>query len=198
MQQQSHIRALILASTSPYRKILLERLRLAFEVRAPRIDERPRPAESATALVARLAAAKADAVASELPAAVIIGADQVACCNGEIVGKPGTVERAEQQLAAFSGKSVDFLSAVSLRCVDTGFVFDCTVPTRVCFRHLAAEEIRRYVRLDNPLHCAGSFKSEEAGLSLLTAMQSEDPSAIIGLPLIKVSEALRQAGYDIP
>jgi septum formation protein len=198
MQQQSHIRALILASTSPYRKILLERLRLPFEVRAPRVDETREPGESATALVARLAAAKADAVARQCPAAVVIGADQVACCDGEIVGKPKTEQRAEQQLAAFSGKAVDFLSAVSLRCMETGFAFDCTVPTRVSFRHLTAEEIRRYVRLDNPLHCAGSFKSEEAGLSLLTALQSEDPSAIIGLPLIQVSEALRQAGYDIP
>jgi len=198
MQKQSHTRTLILASTSPYRKLLLERLGLVFEVRSPHVDETPLPGEAASALAARLAASKAEALARQFPEAVVIGSDQVALCNGAIVGKPETIARAERQLAAFSGQAVDFLSAVSLRCLDAGFVFDRTVTTRVCFRELGTEEIRRYVRLDRPLQCAGSFKSEAAGLALLSAMQSDDPSAIIGLPLIAVAEALRQLGYAVP
>ena len=198
MHKQTPIRTLILASSSPYRKILLGRLGLEFLVQVPDVDETPLPAESAPALAARLASAKADAVARGNPVAVVIGSDQVALCEGAIVGKPGTAQLAERQLLSFSGKTVEFLSAVTVRCGETGFVFDRTVSTLVCFRDLNIEEIRRYIRLDEPLQCAGSFKSEAAGLTLLESMQSNDPSAIIGLPLIAVSQALRQAGYAVP
>jgi septum formation protein len=198
MQPQSHVRKLILASSSPYRKLLLERLQLPFEATAPAIDESPLPGESPSALVARLAARKAAVVAARNPAAVVIGSDQVAVHRARIVGKPGTTERAREQLAAFSGDSVEFLTAVSVQCRETGQRHDRTVITEVAFRTLTADEIRRYVRLDRPLDCAGAFRSEAAGGALLRYMRSDDPSAIVGLPLIAVAAALREAGFAVP
>jgi septum formation protein len=177
---------------------MLERLGLPFEVYAPSVDETPIGGEAATGLVARLAAAKARAVAERFPDAVVIGSDQVAVCGDRIVGKPGTADKALQQLRRFSSQDVRFMSAVCVLCGETGFDFRQTVFTDVCFRQLEDDEIERYVGADQPLNCAGSFKSESLGISLLSAMRSDDPTAIIGLPLICLSEALRQAGYDVP
>ena len=198
MHQQSHKRNLILASSSSYRKLLLERLGIPFDVCVPDVDETAREKEDAARLVCRLAESKARAVADRYPSAVVIGSDQVAACDGAIVGKPGNANRAIGQLQQFSGRTVHFLTAVYILDQNMSFEFKRTVITYVCFRNLALDEIRRYVALDQPYDCAGSFKSESAGISLLSAMSSEDPTAIVGLPLIAVSDALRQAGYAVP
>lgn len=198
MRSPSQPRDLILASSSPYRRELLQRLRIPFDVVVPDIDESPRPGEPPEALVERLAREKAAAVASRHPAAVVIGSDQVAVHQGRIVGKPGSAARACRQLREFSGDSVTFLSAVCLRCEETGWLSEETVVTEVAFRPLTGAEIRRYVELDQPLDCAGGFRSEAAGSTLLRALRSADPTAIVGLPLIVVSAALRRAGYSLP
>lgn len=198
MQQQSHKRKLILASSSPYRKLLLERLGIPFRICSPDVDETPLNTESAGQLVARLAKNKAGSVAGQFPLAVIIGSDQVAVCGEEIVGKPLTAAAAASQLQRFSGRTVRFLTAVNVFCEDMAFEYERTVFTDVCFRNLSGEEIRRYVEWDQPLDCAGSFKSEAAGVSLLSAMKSDDPTAIVGLPLIALSEALRLTGFNLP
>ena len=198
MHPQAHKKSLLLASSSPYRKLLLERLGIPFEVHSPQIDETARPGETPARLVKRLAAEKAEAVARLLPAAVVIGSDQLALHDGQVVGKPGTAARARRQLASFSGSRVDFLTALSVRCEDSGFRFENTVTTEVWFRSLSQAEIRRYVARDDPIDCAGGFKSEATGTALLQAMRSDDPTAIIGLPLICLAEALRQAGFDLP
>jgi septum formation protein len=198
MQQQSHNRKLILASSSPYRKILLERLGIPFDIFSPAIDESPHHGEKASKLVSRLAEEKARAAALRFPSCLIIGSDQLAVCNEKIVGKPGNAANAIEQLQEFCGQSVHFLTAVSVFCSDAAFHYQHTVVTDVRFRELSSEEIRRYVERDNPIDCAGSFKSEAAGISLLQSMTSDDPTAIIGLPLITVSEALRKAGLQIP
>jgi septum formation protein len=189
---------LILASSSPYRRQLLERLRLPFVVRAPEIDESRHPGESPGGLVARLARDKAMAIARNEPEAVVIGSDQIAVCGQAIVTKPGTAAAAEQQLADFSGATVEFLTAVNLHCIATGLGQGATVATTVVFRRLEPAEIRRYVAQENPIDCAGSFKAEGAGISLFRRIQSEDPTALIGLPLIALSCALRSAGYPVP
>lgn len=198
MRSPSQPRDLILASSSPYRRELLQRLRIPFEVATPDIDESPQPGETPETLVTRLAREKAAVVASRHPAAVIIGSDQVAVHQGRIVGKPGSAARACRQLREFSGDSVAFLSAVCLRCEETGWLREATVVTDVTFRTLTGAEIRRYVELDQPLDCAGGFRSEAAGTMLLRALRSSDPTAIVGLPLIAVSEALREVGYALP
>jgi len=198
MQEQAQKKSLLLASSSPYRKMLLERLGLPFEVRVPDVAEVARPGESPTRLVARLAAEKAEAIAARDTSAVVIGSDQLAVHDGQPLGKPGTPEKACAQLQAFSGGHVEFVTAVSVRCAESGFRFDRTVTTEVRFRVLSKAEIRRYVALDDPVDCAGAFKSEAAGIALLEAMRSDDPTAIIGLPLISVAEALRQAGLQLP
>ena len=198
MPEQSQKKSLVLASSSPYRKELLERLGIPFQVRVPAIDESARPGESPARLVERLAAGKAKTVASDLPAAVVIGSDQVAVYAGQVVGKPGSPENARAQLAAFSGRRVDFLSAISVQCRESGFRFDRTVPTAVYFRDLSPAEIQRYVSRDNPIDCAGGFRSEATGSALLRSMQSDDPTAIVGLPLICLAQALREAGFRVP
>ena len=198
MQQQTLNRKLILASTSPYRKMLLERLGIPFEVFSPEIDESPRQGEKASVLVSRLAADKARAAAMRFPSCLIIGSDQLAACNEKIVGKPGNTANAIEQLQSFSGQEVHFLTAISVFCSETAFHYEQTVVTDVRFRKLSGEEIRRYVAMDKPIDCAGSFKSEAAGISLLQSMTSKDPTAIIGLPLIAVSAALRKAGLQAP
>lgn len=198
MSLQSHKRNLILASTSPYRKLLLDRLGIEFETRSPDIDETPRNGESANELVTRLAREKARSIATKHPDSVVIGSDQVAVCDGAIVGKAGSVTGAREQLQAFSGRAVQFLTAVCVIDASSDFLYEATVPTDVRFRALTADEIRRYVEHDNPIDCAGSFKSESLGIGLLSAMTSDDPTSIVGLPLIAVSEALRQAGFPIP
>ena len=149
-------------------------------------------------MVERLANSKAGVVARRFPAAVVVGSDQVAVHDGQVIGKPGSADRARLQLRSFSGHQVDFLTAVSVQCLELGLRFAACVVTEVCFRTLADDEIERYVARDNPIDCAGSFKSEAAGTTLLSAMRSSDPTAIIGLPLISVAQALRQAGYAMP
>jgi septum formation protein len=198
MHQQSQKRVLILASSSPYRKSLLERLGIPFAVHSPSIDESPRRRESASHLVKRLAGEKAACIAQRFPDAVVIGSDQVALHDGQVVGKPGSAARARQQLRSFSDRQVRFLTAVSVRCATTGFRFEATMATEVRFRPLSDPEIRRYVARDNPIDCAGGFRSEATGPALLQALRSDDPTAIVGLPLITVAEALRQAGFTVP
>jgi septum formation protein len=198
MQQQSHNEKLILASSSPYRKMLLERLGIPFGIFSPAVDESPLEGEPPGQLVSRLASDKARAAAQHFPLSTVIGSDQVAVCSDSIVGKPGNAANAVAQLRNFSGRSVDFLTAISVLCHNTGFDYRSVVVTGVRFRELSDEEIRRYVAADNPIDCTGSFKSEAGGISLLRSMTSDDPTAIIGLPLIRVSEALRQAGFQVP
>jgi septum formation protein len=178
--------------------LLLERLHLDFSVLSPAIDESPLDHELPEHLVVRLAQEKAGAISSQYPAAIVIGSDQVAVFESKVVGKPGNSENAVRQLQQFSGKRVQFLTAVRLCCAVDGFDVGAMVTTEVDFRVLSDEEIRRYVKKDQPMDCAGGFKSEAAGISLLKSMHSVDPTAIIGLPLIAVSALLRQAGFRLP
>lgn len=187
---------LLLASTSRYRRELLQRLGLALECAAPDVDETPQPGEAPRALAVRLARAKAVEVAARHPGRWVIGSDQVAELNGSPLGKPGDVAGAHAQLAAMSGHAVDFHTAVSL-CRDDQ-VFEAYDLTRVRFRVLDTAEIARYVAIEQPLDCAGSFKCEGLGISLFEAIENRDPTALIGLPLIAVCQLLRQAGYRLP
>ncbi|KAF1013750.1 MAG: Maf-like protein YceF [Stenotrophomonas maltophilia] len=188
--------ALILASTSRYRQALLQRLGLAFDCARPKVDETPRPGEAPLALAQRLAAAKAAEVAARHPGAWVIGSDQVADLDGQPLGEPGTVEGAHAQLAAMSGRTVRFHTAISLtRDGDSRTVCDLT---EVRFRALASDEIARYVAAEQPLDCAGSFKCEGLGISLFEAIDNRDPTALVGLPLIALCGLLRQAGYAVP
>jgi len=188
--------SLILGSTSRYRRELLERLRLPFEVRSPEVDETPRGGEAPAALALRLALAKAHAVAAQAPDAVVIGSDQVADLDGTPIGKPGSHERAVAQLRSMRGKSIVFQTAVAVVCRQTGFEASALVPVQVRFRELSDGEIEHYLRAEQPYDCAGSAKSEGLGIALLTAIESDDPTALIGLPLIRTAELLRQAGID--
>ena len=188
--------ALILASTSRYRRELLERLRLPFEVRSPAVDETPRVGELPAALAQRLALAKARAVAALEPSAVVIGSDQVADLDGQPIGKPGTHARAVEQLRSMSGRSVVFHTALSVVCEGSGFSASALVPVRVRFRTLTDREIRHYLLTETPYDCAGSAKCETLGIALLDAIESDDPTALIGLPLIQTCALLRRAGID--
>ena len=187
---------LILASTSRYRRELLERLRLPFLVVAPQVDETPGDGEAPAALAQRLAHAKAAAVSAAHPNAVVIGSDQVADFDGVAIGKPGTHERATQQLLAMSGRSVVFQTAISVSCRSRGFEASALVPVTVRFRTLSPSEIERYLRAEQPYDCAGSAKVETLGIALIEAMNSDDPTALIGLPLIQTCALLRRAGLD--
>jgi septum formation protein len=198
MPHQSHQTKIVLASSSSYRKLLLEQLGIPFETFAPDVDETPRQGEQPAELVNRLAREKGLIVADQFPDALVIGSDQLAVCNGTVVGKPGTPENAILQLSRFSGRTVDFQTAVAVMCSGSGYLFERTVITQVQFRVLEEEEIHRYVQADKPLDCAGSFKSEALGISLLDSMTSPDPTAIVGLPLIAVSKGLRNAGFNLP
>jgi septum formation protein len=188
--------ALILASTSPYRRLLLERLRLPFSAEAPGVAEAAQPGERPAPLAARLARAKAQAVAGRHPGSVVIGSDQVADCQGRVLGKPVTAERAREQLALASGTTVVFHTAVALVHADGATVETHTDLTRVRFRRLGADEIARYVELDEPFDCAGSFRSEGLGVALFEAIESEDPTGLVGLPLIWLGGALARAGLS--
>lgn len=192
---------LVLASSSPYRRALLERLGIPFAIHAPAIDESPRPRESATDLVRRLSRAKAAAVADTLAAtdeAWIIGSDQVVVIDGQALSKPGDPAAARAQLAAASGRTLTFHTGLCLVSTDRKHRFDAVVDTRARFRNLDADTIARYVEADNPLDCAGSFRAEGLGISLLETCSSEDPTALIGLPLIRLADFLRRAGYVLP
>ena len=188
--------ALILASTSRYRHELLERLRLPFQVARPEVDETPNAGETPAPLAQRLALAKAMAIATQLPDAWIIGSDQVAALGFQPLGKPGTRDKAIAQLSAMSGREIQFHTAIALIRGNT--VLEAMDTTRVLFRNLQAEEIERYVDAEQPLDCAGSFKSEGLGITLFDAIESNDPTALVGLPLIALSRLLREAGFTLP
>ena len=192
-----------MASTSRYRKELLERLRLAFSCLAPGADEAPQPGEDPKALVARLARAKAAAVASQQPNAWVIGSDQMAVRLDEAgtestLGKPGTEMRCIEQLQSCSGRTIVFLTAVAVVRQEGNTLFEFIDTTRVAFRVLDQPTIERYVAKERPLDCAGGFKSEGLGITLCESIDSADPSALIGLPLIRLSAALRSAGFELP
>lgn len=189
---------LILASASPYRAELLGRLGLPFEIVTAGVDESPLDHEAPDQLVMRLAQAKAAAVAASHPDAVVIGSDQVAVHHGRILGKPGNKELAIQQLARFSGSVVQFLTSVMVLQPGGRAAGNSVVETRVEFRQLGEEEIHRYIESDRPLDCAGSFKAESLGPALFRSMFSQDPTAIIGLPLIETCRLLRIAGFQVP
>ncbi len=188
--------ALILGSTSRYRRDLLARLRMPFDVVAPTVDETPRPGEAPAALALRLALEKARDVASRRADAVVIGSDQVADLDGEPIGKPGSHERAVEQLTRMSGRTLVFHTAVAVVCQARGFERAELAPVRVVVRPLTRNEIEHYLRLEQPYDCAGSAKSETLGIALLSAIESDDPTALVGLPLIRTCELLRAAGLD--
>jgi septum formation protein len=188
--------ALILASTSRYRRDLLARLRLPFSAVAPHTDETALPGEAPAAMAMRLALAKAQAVASQHAQAVVIGSDQVADLHGQALGKPGTHERAVAQLQQLSGQDAVFQTAVAVVRHNTGFAQVLLAAVTVRFRTLGDAEIERYLRLEEPYDCAGSAKSETLGIALLERIDSDDPTALIGLPLIRTCALLRLAGLD--
>ena len=191
-------RPLVLGSSSRYRRELLERLHLPFTVAAPESDESPLPGEAPRALALRLALAKAHAVAALHPQAIVIGSDQVADLAGEPLGKPGNHERATAQLRRMSGRTVVFQTAVAVVCSDSGFSEVDIAPVEVRFRPLDDATIERYLRAEQPYDCAGSAKSEGLGIALLDAIVSDDPTALIGLPLIRTCRMLRAAGLVLP
>jgi len=191
-------RPLVLGSTSRYRRELLQRLNLPFNVTAPEVDETPLPGEAPRTLALRLALAKARAVAAMHPDAVVIGSDQVADLAGHALGKPGTHERAVAQLRLMSGQTVVFQTALAVVCQATGFEQVDLAPVEVRFRTLSDNEIERYLLAEQPYDCAGSAKSEGLGISLLDAIVSDDPTALVGLPLIRTCRMLRAAGLTLP
>ena len=191
-------RRLVLASTSRYRKALLERLRMPFDVAAPEVDERELPGETPAATACRLAEAKARAVAARFPTALVIGSDQVADADGVAISKPGDHPSAVAQLLALSGRAIVFHTAVALVDAPTGRVQQRLVDVRSTFRTLSPAAIERYLRRETPYDCAGAVKSEALGIALFERMDSQDPTAIVGLPLIWLAGALRTAGFTFP
>jgi septum formation protein len=185
---------IILASTSPYRRELLSRLRLPFTTRSPEVREDALEGEAPEAMAARLALAKARSIA--VPAAIVIGSDQVASLDGRLLRKPGTVDAAIDQLRAAQGRAVLFHTAVAVVAADSGEILQHVDRTEVRFRRLDSAALEQYVRLESPLDCAGSFKSEGLGVALFERISSEDPTALVGLPLIFVADALRRLGAD--
>jgi septum formation protein len=190
-------RPLILASTSPYRRELLARLRLPFDVHAPEVDETPLPGETPLALAQRLALSKANTVAARFPDAVVIGSDQVADLDGEPLGKPGDHERATAQLRRMRGRTLVFQTAVAVVCAARGFAQSDVAAVRVVVRPLDDAAIEAYLRAETPYDCAGSAKSEGLGIALLDAIDSDDPTALVGLPLIRTCRMLRAAGLEL-
>ena len=189
-------RLLILGSTSRYRRDLLQRLHLPFDVQAPEVDETARLGELPADTARRLALAKARAVAQLHPLAVVIGSDQVAELDGGAIGKPGDHTRATAQLRAMRGREVVFHTAVAVVCVASGFEAEALVPVRVRVRPLDDAEIEHYLQTEQPYDCAGSARSEALGIALLEAIESDDPTALVGLPLIRTCAMLRAAGID--
>ncbi|MCF8181713.1 MAG: Maf family nucleotide pyrophosphatase [Burkholderiaceae bacterium] len=190
-------RPLILGSTSRYRKELLTRLRIPFETASPDVDETPHSNESPKDLALRLALAKARAVALKYPEAVVIGSDQVADLEGTPLGKPGNHANAILQLQRMRGKTVIFQTALSVVCIATGFERTDLAEVKVKFRDLSDAEIETYLRAEEPYDCAGSAKSEGLGIALLDAIDNDDPTALIGLPLIRTCQMLREAGVKL-
>lgn len=186
---------LILASSSPYRRDLLSRLDLDFSTESPEVDESPLPGESGAVLARRLAELKARTVAARHPQSVVIGSDQVAECQGHLLGKPGSEARALEQLKAMQGNEVTFHTAVAVVCGSE--CRSAVVTTRVRLRELGDEQLLRYLRREQPYDCAGAFKSEALGIALLTSLSSDDPTALIGLPLIETIRLLESFGFDL-
>ena len=196
MSESIH-RKLILGSTSPYRRELLERLRIPFDVVAPEVDEVALADEAPHQLACRLALAKARAVAAQFPDCVVIGSDQVADLYGESLGKPGTHRRAVAQLRQMRGKTVVFQTAVAVVCLDSQFEQVDLAQVKVRFRDLTDFEIEAYLQAEKPYDCAGSAKSEGLGISLLDAIDNDDPTALVGLPLIRTCRMIQAAGIKV-
>jgi septum formation protein len=190
-------RALVLGSTSRYRQELLQRLRIPFSVAAPHVDETPLTGEAPATLAMRLALAKARAVARNFPQAVVIGSDQVADLDGLPLGKPGTHERAVVQLRQMRGRTVIFQTAVAVVCLASGFEQAALAAVKVRFRQLSDEAIENYLQAEQPYDCAGSAKSEGLGIALLEAIDNDDPTALIGLPLIRTCQLIEAAGIRL-
>ena len=188
---------LILASSSPYRRELLERLKIPFEVIAPEVDETPHPGETPEKLVERLAIEKARKVAGQKPGALVIGSDQVAVYGGNIVGKPHSHDNAVEQLRSASGRTVTLYTGLALVNADTQHIQCEVIPYRVTFRALTDVQIESYLRQEQPYSCAGSVKSEGLGIALLEKFAGDDPSALIGLPLIRLVRMLENEGVRI-
>lgn len=191
-------RNLILASSSKYRRELLSRLEVKFQCLSPQIDETPLEDETPQQTCIRLAREKCLAIAAENPTAIVIGSDQVADVDGEAISKPGQHDKARSQLRRMSGKTITFHTAVCVYCEENGQTIEFTVPTEVEFRELSAPEIERYLLAEEPYDCAGSAKSEGLGISLLNRIESKDPTALIGLPLIELSQSLRKFELTLP
>ncbi|PJE79533.1 Maf-like protein YceF [invertebrate metagenome] len=191
------IMKLLLASSSSYRKQQLAKLGIAFDTFSPDIDETPLPSENPVSLTTRLARNKARAAVEQYPGHRIIGSDQVASLDGRIMGKPHTVQNAVEQLMCCCGRKVTFYTGLCLLNPVTGHEQTISVPFSVFFRHLSEQQIRRYVQLEKPLDCAGSFKCEELGIALFSKMEGDDPSSLVGLPLIQLNEMLFQEGVDV-
>ncbi len=187
----------VLGSTSPFRKALLERLGVPFETQAPEVDETRRPGEPPEQLVLRLAEAKARAVAAQCSGALVIGSDQVACVGGLVLGKPGDRDRAIEQLTHLSGQRVAFLTGLCLYNSADDRAQRVCEPFHVQLRQLSDRQIAHYVDRERPFNCAGSFKSEGLGIALFAKMTGDDPSALIGLPLIRLVEMLAREGVEV-
>lgn len=189
---------LVLASTSPYRRELLQRLGIPFDVAAPGTAESRLPGEDPAAMVSRLAREKAAAIAAKLDSGLVIGSDQCAVLGGHVLGKPGSFDKAVSQLMAVSGHTVRFLTAVCLHDATSGKTREALDETIVRFRKVEEAEVRRYVEREQPLDCAGSFKSEGLGITLFERVENQDPTALMGLPLIALANLLREAGLLLP
>lgn len=194
---ESSARQIILASTSVYRRELLERLRLPFTVIASQVDEAALPGEGPAPLARRLALAKAQAVAAQHPECLVIGSDQVADLHGEALGKPGTHARAVAQLQRMRGQTVVFQTAVAVVCQATGFAQTELAAVKVQFRDLSDDQIEHYLLAEQPYDCAGSAKSEGLGIALLARIDNDDPTALVGLPLIRTCHLLEAAGLAV-
>jgi len=188
---------LVLASTSPYRRELLVRLGVPFEVAAPDVDETPLPGESPDDTAMRLSLLKAHAVAARFPDSLVIGSDQVALLEGRQLGKPGTHENAVAQLRAMRGKTLEFHTALTLLNAATGHAQTANVPVRLVMRDYSDAQIEAYLRRDQPYNCCGSARSESLGIALIARFETEDPNALVGLPLIKLTEMLSNEGLDV-
>ncbi len=188
---------LVLASTSPFRRELLARLSVPFEVAAPEVDESPLPGEAADDTARRLSLLKAQAVATRYADALIIGSDQVALLDGERLGKPGSHDKAVEQLKRMRGKCVEFHTALTLLNSRNGRVQTAVVPVRLTMRNYSDAQIEAYLRKDQPYNCCGSARSESLGIALIARYETEDPTALVGLPLIKLTEMLANEGLDV-
>ncbi len=189
---------LILASTSPYRRALLQRLQIPFQCLPPGVEETALPGEQPEVLARRLAQAKAQAVAGDHPCALVIGSDQVASVNGLILGKPGSHDAAVAQLRASSGQEVTFYTGVAVICAEQGWAWHSVEPFSVYFRQLTDSAIENYLRREQPYDCAGSFKCEGLGISLFAGLRGNDPTSLEGLPLITLVDLLSRAGINVP